>query len=363
LIPKSKNFLYTVLLRTFFILLPGISLYLQGAVEPLVLKHAEELHHVKQGKETYLHLEENVRFQKGAIHITCDDALHYPDRGLLILEGQVTVWDTISRVESQKIEFQTDTDRLFSPDRAFIQYKNRTMEGNTIRADLQTNRYTGRGNVIIRDSLTYSHSDSVYYDYQNRIIHYYYNASVADSSGNDILSGDYIRYQVDNQDLFSDSDPVFTRKDRKGEGQLLVYAGILNGNTNTGNFKGEEGIRVLRDSLEILSDSLEFSDEMGIARFKGSPRMFYKENRLEGDRMDLSFEGDRLLSLKVSGHSKMESDRKGIYKVDDQDSSVVFTSLLTGRELWVWFDENNDAKRLEMKGMAESDYHVFRDSI
>jgi len=140
LIPISKNFLNVSLTGLFIILIMGLCHSLSGAVEPLILKHAEELHHVKQDDETYLHLEQNVRFQKGAIHITCDDALHYPDKSLLILRGNVTVWDTISRVTSQKIEFHTDTDRLFSPERSYIRYKKRIMAGDTIRADLQTNR-------------------------------------------------------------------------------------------------------------------------------------------------------------------------------------------------------------------------------
>ncbi|MGC9512506.1 MAG: putative LPS assembly protein LptD [Fidelibacterota bacterium] len=363
MIPISKNFLNTSLTGLFIILIMGLSHPLSGAVEPLILKHAEELHHVKQDGETYLHLEQDVRFQKGAIHITCDDALHYPDKGLLILRGNVTVWDTISRVISQRIEYQTDTDRLFSPGRSYIRYKERILEGDTVHADLQTNHYAGKGNILIRDTLMQSGSDSVFYDYPSRIIHYYQNAVVTDSTGNMLLTGDYIRYDVDKNDMFSNANPVFIRNDDKGDGRLLVYADRLSGNTEKRIFEGLGNIRVLRDSLKIYSDSLNFSDKEGMALFKGDPRVFYEENRLSGDQLKLSFKGDTLHSLNVSGHAVMETDRKGIYKTEDADSSVVFTSTLTGRELWIWFNPFNKVDSLEMKGMAKSDYHVFRDSL
>ena len=363
MILKSKKCLYITLSGLLFNLILGFYHPLSGAVEPLVLKHAEELHHVKQDGETYLHLEQNVQFQKGAIQITCDNALHYPEKNLLILSGNVTVWDTISRVTSQRIEFHTDTDRLFSPERSYIRYKERILEGDTVKADLQTNRYTGHGNIFIRDTLIQSASDSVFYDYTARIIHYYKNAVVTDSTGNMLLTGDYIRYDVEKNNMFSNADPVFIRNDDKGNGRLLVYADLLAGNTKSRIFEGQGNIRVLRDSLKIYSDSLNFSDADGLAVFRGNPRVFYGENRLGGDRLKFSFKGDTLHYLNVSGHAVMETDRRGIFKKEDSDSSVVFTSTLTGRDLWIWFNAFNKVDSLEMKGMAESDYHVFRDSL
>lgn len=363
MIPKSRKFLYSGFIRLIFILIPGYSVFLSGAVEPLVLKHAEELHHIKQGRESYLHLEENVRFQKGEIYISCDNALHYPERRLLILEGNVIVRDTISQLESDKIEFRTDTDHLFSPGRCHIQYNERILEGDKVKADLQRNRYTGRGNIVIRDTLMQSVSDSVYYDYPAQIIHYYQNAAITDSSGTMILRGDYIRYDVDSSYMYSDTNPVFIRNDKRGDGRLIVFADRLQGNTKTQIFNGEGHIRVLRDSLEILSDSLDFSDNDGLADFRGNPRVFYEKNRLNGDRIKLAFEGDTLQYMNVTGHAKMETDREGIYKKEKGDSVVVFTSTLTGKNLWIWFNKKNKVDFLEMQGMAESDYHVFRDSL
>ncbi|HDT12508.1 MAG TPA: LPS-assembly protein LptD, partial [Candidatus Marinimicrobia bacterium] len=363
LIPRLKYFLSSGFLPVCFILVLSLTRQLIGAVEPLILEHADVLNHVKRGDETYIDLRNDVRFKKGAIRITCDNARHYRNVHLLILEGNVTVWDTVSHVQSNKIEFSTDTDKLFSPGRTFIRYKDRTMESDIIRADLQTNRYNGWGNVIIKDSSSVSQSDSVFYDYNPKIIHYYQNAVITDSSGLTILEGDYIRFQTETNDLYSDLNPVFIRKDRREDGQLLVRSDVLAGNTESQIFTGTGNILVERDSLQIFSDSLFFSDKEGMAIFSGSPKMFYKDNRLNGNRMNLSFDKDRLISLTVTGRAKMESDRTGIYKTEERDSLAIFTSTLTGRELWVWFNEENEADYLEMKGMAESDYHILRNRI
>ncbi|MDD3806719.1 MAG: putative LPS assembly protein LptD [Candidatus Marinimicrobia bacterium] len=360
---KNKKLILSgviICLFNFWLIIPSL---LFSAIDPLILKHAEELHHVKQNGESYIHIEKNVFFQKGEIQITCDHALHYPEKKLLVLEGNVTVWDSISQLKSEKIAYQTDTDQLYSPTRSFIYYKEQRLEGDTIRADLQKNYYMGRGRVFICDTLMQSMSDSAFYDYHNKTIHYYKNAVVVDSSGNMILKGDYIRYHVENKDIYTDKNPVFIRNDSRGEGRLIVYADLFQGNTESRIFTGHRNIRVLQDSLEVLSDSLDFSDSEGFAIFKGNPRIFYKENRLSGEWMKLAFQADTLQYLNVVGHAKMETDQEGIYKKEDKDSTALFTSTLTGRDLWVWFHEKNKVDYLEMKGMAESDYYVFRDSL
>jgi lipopolysaccharide assembly outer membrane protein LptD (OstA) len=363
LIPRLKYILTSGLFPVCFILVLLLSGQLTGAVEPLILEHADVLNHVKTGDETYIDLKNDVRFRKGDIRITCDNARHYRNKNRLVLEGNVTVWDTISQVQSNKIEFNTASDRLISPGRTFVRYKERTMEGDVIRADLQTNRYNGWGNVVIKDSTSVSQSDSVFYDYNPKIIHYYRDAVIADSSGRLILKGDYIRFHTETNELYSDLNPVFIRKDSRNEGQLQVRSDVLTGNTGSQIFSGTGNILVEQDSLQIISDSLYFSDKDGSAVFNGSARMFYKDNRLNGNRMNLSFDKDRMISLTVTGRAKMESDRTGIYKVDGRDSLTIFTSTLTGRELWVWFNEENDADYLEMKGMAESDYQILRNKV
>ncbi len=337
-----------------------ISAPLAAAVEPLQLLQAKTLNYVTKSDSSYVHLVGDVRFRKGNILINSDEAFHYEDKGLLILEKHVDIRDEQNRFSGDRILYRTRSDELSIPGRSRTEFNGRVLHADRLKADLENDHFTALSNVFLQDSTRTIICDTLHYYDRDESADILGHAVIRDSTENSVFSSDKFYYSMKDNLLRSLKRGEITRLDSTGQTIFTLVADSIQTLTQENIFIATDSVILHQDSLEARCDSFYFSGDDQQGSLHQNPRIRQQDASLRGKDIFIGFRDNEIHDLEIVGNARMENTDTGYLRQDS--SRISRTSYLTGLRL-LGSLENRQLSRIRMEGMASSNYHVFEDSV
>jgi hypothetical protein len=333
--------------------------------KPIELLNAATMQKVTpagEKKDSYIFFDKDVHLRQGEVNIFSDRAYQYPERDLLRLEGNVYIYDDSVRIYFDRGSYNTKTRDIEVSTPLKIYYDTRYFSALELRGNLDTDIYRARGNVEIRDSISYAAADSLLFDRVNERAFLYGEALMSDTVSRISMRGSELEYRLDSDQFFGygDASVYETRKD--GEKRFEVFAGFLKGDMKGGWLAARDSVYVYQDSAAAWCDSLFYIDSTGTVEFYGNARVRYKNIDMYADAMRLRFARNHLDDLSSSGNPRVSLLDRGYFR-ERGANPVSKRSEMKGKNLYLKFNREDAPDWMRMNGMVLTDYHVFKDSV
>ena len=286
-----------------------ISLLLLGITfaesEPIELLHAGTMQKVTEDIENivdksrgnYIMFDKEVHLKQGEVHLFADRIYQYEDIDLLSLFGNVKIFDDSVTVVFQEGEYNTDNKDLNVPSALNIQYDGREFSALSLNGNLDDDVYRAKGDVEIKDSISYAQADSMKFDRENDRAWLYGEAMMSDTVNNITMRGAELEYRLDTDEFYGHKDASVYETLENGKKRFEVFAGKMKGNMQDAWLIATDSVYVQQDSSSAWCDSLFYNDTLQVVRFFGDAHLRYQDIDMFGPEMQLDFYREHLGKL------------------------------------------------------------------
>jgi lipopolysaccharide assembly outer membrane protein LptD (OstA) len=338
--------------------------------EPIELLHAVTMQKVTEddpestetANHSYLMFNGDVHLQQGNVHLFADRIFQYEKLDLLRLFGNVRIFDDSVNVVFQEGEYNTETKDLNVPTALNIQYDGREFTASSLSGNLDKDIYFAKGEVEIRDSMSYAYADSLLFDRENDRAWLYGEAMMSDTVNRITMRGAELEYRLDTDEFFGNKDASVYETLENGKKRFEVFAGKMKGNMNDAWLIATDSVYVQQDSSSAWCDSLFYNDSLQTVHFYGNAHLKYQDIDMYGPEMQLDFYREHLGSLTAPKEPRVTLSEKGFIG-ENKDTLIQKISNMKGKHLSLKFNRQDEPEWLDMVGMVTSDYHVFKDSV
>ncbi len=356
-------------LRKIFLLLLAITVVF-AENEAIELLHAVTMQRVNpevdrnapDSRGSYLMFDKEVHLKQGDVHLYADRVYQYVDLDILRLLGNVKIFDDSVTVEFEEGEYNTDTKDLEVPSAFSIDYDGRRFSALSLTGNLDKDVYLAKGEVEISDSMSYAYADSLRFDRENERAWLYGEAFMSDTVNMLTMRGSELEYRLDSDEFFGHKDASVYESNKDGKKRFEVFAGHLQGDMNAGSMIATQHVFVLQDSSSAWCDSLYYNDSLQIVEFHGEAHLRYQDIDMYGPEMYLEFYRDRLGTLRAPRDPRITLSEEG-YIGKDSTNLVEKVSNVKAKDLLLKFNSEDQPEWMDVSGMVESEYHVFKDSV
>lgn len=182
--------------------------------EPIELLHAGTMQKVTENIEnaspddrgSYLMFDKDVHLKQGDVHLYAQRVYQYEDIDILRLLGNVRIFDDSVDVFFEEGEYNTETKDLLVPSDLYITYDKREFLAESLEGNLDTDVYLAKGNVEIKDSISYAYADSLKFDKVNERAWLFGEAMMSDTVNNITMRGAELEYRLDTDEFFGYKD-------------------------------------------------------------------------------------------------------------------------------------------------------------
>ena len=338
--------------------------------EPIELLHAATMQKVTEentegtdaSQGTYLMFDKDVHLKQGNIHLYADRVYQYTDIDLLRLFGNVRIFDDSVTVEFQQGEYNTKTKDLDVSTPLHIDYDSRQFSALSLFGNLDDDVYLAKGDVEIKDSISYAYADSLLFDQKNDRAWLYGEAMMSDTVNNITMRGAELEYRLDTDEFFGHKDASVYETLDNGKKRFEVFAGKMIGNMDGGWLKAMDSVYVIQDSSAAWCDSLFYDDSLQTVGFYGNAHLQYQQIDMYGPEMHLDFYREHLGKMTAPREPRVTLSEEGFIG-EDKENMITKVSNMTGKQLHLEFNRDDEPEWMDMVGMVTSDYHVFKDSV
>ncbi|MCK5521139.1 MAG: LPS-assembly protein LptD, partial [Candidatus Marinimicrobia bacterium] len=320
------------------------------------------MNHVTKDDSSYIHLRKDVRFKKGNIFIHSEEAFNYEEDNLLLLKNNVHIQDGNKEFFGEQVFYDTETDQIRIPDKSQMIFEGKSLQAGIIRANLENDIITAIGEVVVSDSGTIIHCDTLTYFEKEKEAHIQGKGHIRDKKEKISLLSDLFYYNLDTEHIFSGLPAQIIQQDSLGKDVFTLDAGFISAFMEDKRFIAEDSVVIFQDSLQAFCDSFYYASLEDRGSLHKNPLIVQKENKISGTDMYLLFNEKSIDHVDIIGNARTENIQIGYLKRDSIETPIPKISHLTGLRLLVQL-EDNELSTLRMQGMAASDYHVFEDSV
>lgn len=295
-------------------------LWAQGEKGAVELRRANSLRYGEENGAKVQELSGDVYIVKDSLSINCDNALYYPDSGILIFRDNVVLEDGSRDMFADQVTYSDWTEEVNAKGRVKIY-----QDSISIFAD----------RAIYRERLG---SGYLYDDVRVRNERQRVN-----------LKGGIGFFDHREKFAWVAQEPILTRRDSSGminteiSGDTITFSDSLNIATARGN------VIIVRDSLTAFGKLLEFYTDSLYAELTGDPLALSGADSIAGDSMRLYFAGEVLERVEVHGEAIASSPSDSLPDSPRQ--------ILTGNQMTLWITESRLSSAL-VEGSAIATYYV-----
>jgi len=224
-------------------------------------------------------------------------------------------------IYSKRGWYNTDTERSMLLDRSLVKHKNgKTLVGDTIFYDKKQRYGEGFSKVVMRDSVQ---KTTLLGNYS------YYS----DNAKNGMATDSALLIDWSSKDsMFVHADTLFTSKD-----SIYDLA------------RGYYHVRIFRNDIQGLCDSLAYSSRDSILNLHGGPVLWTENNQLSGEFIQAFTKNKKVNRIHI---------QRAAMTIQHQDS--VFYNQLSGKEIIAHVD-SNQLKKVDVNGNGETIYYPVDD--
>jgi lipopolysaccharide export system protein LptA len=288
---------------------------------PINLEHAMTLSSSEVDGIRKQELRGDVRMTKDSLVVTCQEAVYYPESGIVIFRTMVEFRDPHRVLFADEVVYNENTEEVNAL------YNVRVYQGDTLSISSETAHYFDR----LKDGYLY---DNVRMKEQTRRV---------------LLTGKTGYVNHDRKYGRVTGDPVMTETDSlshlltKVRGDTIEYFGDTKIVRVTGH------VKVDRDSLVATGTHLEYFTQDHYAVLVGEPNAVRGQEFVKGDTITLYFDKETLSRVEVAGAAEATSPA---------DSGFVEpVNTLRGKHMTLWIEKNLITRAL-VQGTATATYFV-----
>jgi lipopolysaccharide export system protein LptA len=295
---------------------------------PIILEHANSLQVFEDQGQKRQELHGEVRITKDSLTVTCENAVYFPDSGLLIFSDNVVFQDPHRILMAERVTYHDFTEQVFAENRV------RVYQHDTLSATSSTARYFDR----LENGWLYN---NVQLRYESKHI---------------LLTGDLGYAEHEREYGRVTGHPVMTERD-----SLNRIVSRVRGDT-VEYFGKDKRVRVAghvtvdRDSLLASGELLDYFISDHKAVLLGKPQADRGDDHVTGDTLTMFFSGDTLTSVKVDGNALVTSPAdsgftepknrmEGHHMTLSVDSGRVHDVLVEGNAIASYYPREKGEKR------------------
>ena len=383
--------------RTIFIFLAAAVCL--GALTPgpvraqnkLELLRADSLRNRVQHGETVKILSGDVRFKRGEYRLYSDHAIDYKNRDVGVFWGHVRIEGTQDSLFADSLVIYDTQNILDARGHARLRSGQRKLNARHIRYFSDKETAYALGDVRLEEQNgRYATADSIWYNSKTKQAEIFgkdgHNATVYDPDRQIQIRGPRVTQDLNTQELRAQSRPILSKQDSSGKEILRIIGNTLSGNPDSGRYVARDSVIITRDSLRAETNLATLFEEQNYALLEQSPVIYYTDNVIRGNTIQLFFRQDSLREVMIPDNADVRSTVRGFLKkplstlpdsvtsyrvVRDTSGETPIPYALTpvsqedvlrGNQLRIWLEQNR-IRRIRVTGMAQSTYHVFEDSI
>ncbi len=218
------------------------------------------------------------------------------------------------------------------------------------------------------------------------------NVQYCDSVKNLSVKGDRCRYDLKSKQCYLDGNPKVIQIDTSitPVETLSIVAASMIYDDSLKRVNANTSIILNKGKLKTTCDSAQYDSKSGVAKLRILPKMYYDEQQLKGDSVDLLFRNDTLRNAIISGNADglyVEIDKRDTSRTvvlgdsmalaispdGFMDSVQVYRNVrstythtantkaqnkVTGKEMLVSFADSSKIKQAKVYGNAVSNYTI-----
>jgi lipopolysaccharide export system protein LptA len=291
------------------------------------------------------------RITNGKNELTSKSGTYYVSQTLFHFKDSVKIVNPDYEMHADTMDYNTETETAIFTGPS-------EMKGDSIYMYCEKGWYDTKNNLtrvwqnaVIDNKQQIIYGDSLYYDDNTGYGESFGNITIADTSDNILVKGEYAwyfkkpeRFMVTDSAMFiqySDQDSLFLHAD-------TITAKTISDTSSLEYrlMRAYHGCRVFSADLQIKCDSLSYSFQDSVIRLYHDPVLWSEENQLTSDSMAI-FTKNR------------QADRMELYNsafVASQVDSLRFNQI-KGRDLTGYFRENKLYK-INVEGNGESIFYI-----
>ena len=324
----------------------------------IVLENADSLvGRVLEGEEVR-ELIGNVKIRQENVRIACRRALQFLERGIVYLEGDVVMQDDSVTINAPRAVYHRDERRAEALDSVRLNDGRSVLTAGYGEYFMASEVARFHTNVVVVDSTSIIHADSLRYDRQQRFAVGRGNVLIESPADRLMIFGGRLDHQMGEGFSRMTLRPMLVQVDTAADGvvdTLQVQSRIMESYRDSlRRLEAVDSVRMVRGELASVAARAVFYTEGDSILLRGDPVLWYEQTQITGDSINVYLLSRRLDRLRVTGSAFAIS--RG-----DQALADRFDQL-SADTLELAFGEGQ-IRQITAERRATSVYHLVEDSV
>ena len=323
------------------------------------LKSARELYVRTINNEEVRELIGNVHFvdrapEREPVSLWCDRALRYMQQNRIELFGHVRIVRDTTVLTADRGEYIGSRDVARVNENVTLRRGDVTLTSRTGEYEMDAKRIRFAGSVCIVDSVSSTWCDSLVYLEDEAVSIGVGHVRAVQARDNTTVYGDSLIHYERQKLSIVPLNPRLVQIDTSAAGvvdTLVVVSRVMHARQDsTREFVAIDSVLMARTDLSAECGEARFRRNENLIIMRTKPFVWYGENQVSGDSMEIRLQHNRLRSVHVVGRA---------VAVSRSDSSFANRfDQLTGRELTMYF-QGEKLERILVEKTATSLYYLF----
>ncbi len=279
--PSPKWYFSLVKTRAVCLILFGSAVLVCGAAkaskeQPLILRHADQMHNQGSGNRMWSRLSGNVEFQHGSLTLRSQTADYYRSEQRIEFQDRVTLDVSDSRLSADRMSYRKSEQR-----------------------------------VVVRGNVKIEHL-----------------------SEHAMLTGKWGEYLRDARIAKMFGRPVLTRTDSTGRDTVTITSDSMRYEEEKKKATAYGRVEIARAKARGTGEWGEFFEDSSLAFLHGSPSFVLDSNRMQGDVIRMVLNGEKLDDIFVCKNAK------GFYREDPDSAGQSKVSEILGDTIHLVLDSS-----------------------
>jgi lipopolysaccharide export system protein LptA len=322
--------------------------------KPIVLTHADSLVAKQTEGEPVREVIGNVEFVQDSVIVRCDRAVHHPSANRADLYGHVTVIrDTVTLTAPRGV-YDGEKKQAFGYDGVRLSNRRLVLTASDGDYLLDDRIAHFRDGVKVVDSTTTITGNELTYfenDHKSIVVG---NVKVVNSRDNATMVGGWLEHLDDKKYSKMLQAPKYFQIDTSSTGKIdtlvIISRQMESTEDTTRRFIGTDSVQLVRGALSGKCGRGIFYPDKDIVELQKEPIIWYEENQVTGDSIQIELKSRRLDRVFVHGDA---------FAVTQSDSLYANRfDQMTSQEMILYFS-NDKLERIEAEGTAISLYFLY----
>ncbi|MFN0158445.1 MAG: OstA-like protein [Bacteroidota bacterium] len=299
----------------------------------------------------------NVRFSQENVRVSCDRALQYLDRGLVVLTGNVVVQDDSIILRAPRGLYHSDSRRAEAFDDVSLTDGTTNVTSKYGQYFIEPKIATFRTDVAVKDTGSVLTSDTLTYFRTEKRSVAERNVAIYNKQDDVTIYGEHFENFAPQQFSRMTGEPYLVQFDRDPRGRidtLVVRCRVMESyQDSTRRLVAIDSVEIVRSDLAAIGGLATFFTVGDSILLRQVPVVWYRQSQVSGDSINVYLKERALHIVAVLGNA---------FAISQNDTLRPSRfDQITGETLHMFF-EDQELDKITVDTRAISVYHLYEDS-